>query len=308
MGKTKSNFRRFIKIIFNPLMGIKITLIISIIILIILSTFNQRLQKENAHLKYQLNNLKTIYNQKTEEIKDVETAITTMKNIDNHIIEIKKTFFANAKKYEDIVLAGRGTKKIVYLTIDDGPYNLTNYFLDTLDKRDVLATFFLLGKPDDRYDVIYKRIASSGHTVANHTYSHNVPRLYSNKTAFIDDVLKQEKFLEDKLGVKTNIVRFPGGAHSAAKKVRTGIATELRQRRYGYIDWNVSAGDCSRKSNVTTIYNNVINGVLNNKVSVVLMHDFSLNTSLALPLIIETLEKQDCIFLPLFYESAVVRK
>ena len=69
-----------------------------------------------------------------------------------------------------------------------------------------LSTFFLLGKPNEMYDEIYQRIFDSGHTIANHTYSHAIwGGLYASASSFINDVLKQEKFLEEKLGVKTNI-------------------------------------------------------------------------------------------------------
>ena len=66
--------------------------------------------------------------------------------------------------------------------------------------------FYLLSfirKPNEMYDEIYQRIFDSGHTIANHTYSHAIwGGLYASASSFINDVLKQEKFLEEKLGVK----------------------------------------------------------------------------------------------------------
>ena len=158
------------------------------------------------------------------------------------------------------------------------------------------------------YDEIYQRIFDSGHTIANHTYSHAIwGGLYASASSFINDVLKQEKFLEEKLGVKTNILRFPGGSTTASSSLRNSIITRLRSLNYGYVDWNVSAGDSEKKPNKEIVYNNVINGAKNKKVIVILMHDFSYHSLSALPSIIEQLQKMDFIFLPLFYESSKIK-
>lgn len=178
-----------------------------------------------------------------------------------------------------------------------------------LDRYDVLATFFLLGKTKDEYDPIYKRIANSGHTVANHTYSHAIRNgLYTSVDSFVNDVLKQEKFLYEKIGFKTDILRFPGGSSSAKASFRYKILERLRTHKYGYIDWNVSSGDAGGKPTRELVYNNVIIGAKNKNIIVILMHDFSKATLSALPSIIEELKKNDYIFLPLFYSSSMIIK
>lgn len=309
MDKTKSKFRRFIKIIYNPFSIIIITLIIVITTLTYFLYSNVKINKDLLELEKLLIENEKSYAEEAKKLEEIKENVNFLKNIEAKTIEKKNYFFENAKKYEDKVLAGKGSKKIVYITIDDGPYSLTPSFLNTLDKYDILATFFLLGKTDEKYDAIYKRIASSGHTVANHTYSHGIRKgLYSSTNSFINDVLKQEKFLQNKVGVKTNIVRFPGGSATANSTLRKLIIKRLRTINYGYIDWNVSSGDGGGHPTVEILYNNVINGVKNKKVSVVLMHDYSNNTLKALPLILNKLTKEDYVFLPLFYESSMVRK
>ena len=249
------------------------------------------------------------YTTKLEEIEILSKNIDNIKNIESSTENIRKEFFENAQKYEAIVLQGKGSKKIAYLTLDDGPYKYTPDFLDILDKYDILATFFLLGKPNSQYDSMYKRIAGSGHTIANHTYSHAIfSGLYVSVDSFVSDVLKQEKFLLQKIGVKTNILRFPGGSSSAIPSYRHDILQRLRKYHYGYVDWNVSSGDAASNPTKEKSYNNIINGSKNKNIIVILMHDSSKSSLLALPSVIEELKERDYIFLPLFYESSMVIK
>ena len=73
------------------------------------------------------------------------------------------------------------------------------------------------------------------------------------------------------------------------------------------IHWNVN-WDSEGYPTPTSVLNNVLNGINDKKIAVILMHDFSYSTLLALPTMIEELKRRDYIFLPLFYESAKIIK
>ena len=61
----------------------------------------------------------------------------------------------------------------IYLTFDDGPTpGVTEWILQTLDRYDAKATFFVLGKNVELYPDLYNMILERGHKVGNHTYSH----------------------------------------------------------------------------------------------------------------------------------------
>ena len=61
----------------------------------------------------------------------------------------------------------------LYLTFDDGPTpGVTEWILNTLDRYDAKATFFVLGKNVEMYPDLYQMIIDRGHKVGNHTYSH----------------------------------------------------------------------------------------------------------------------------------------
>ena len=64
-------------------------------------------------------------------------------------------------------------ERLVALTFDDGPNpEATPRILDALAEADVSATFFLLGRHVDRWPGIARRIATDGHTIANHGWHH----------------------------------------------------------------------------------------------------------------------------------------
>lgn len=63
--------------------------------------------------------------------------------------------------------------KKVALTFDDGPHPIyTPQLLEGLKKRDVKATFFIIGKNAELYPEVIKQIYEEGHLIGNHTYSH----------------------------------------------------------------------------------------------------------------------------------------
>lgn len=66
------------------------------------------------------------------------------------------------------------SEKIAYLTFDDGPNNtITPKVLDILDKLQVKANFFVIGKQVTKYPKVVSTIYKSGHFIGNHGYSHN---------------------------------------------------------------------------------------------------------------------------------------
>src|SRR5215217_9081329 len=61
----------------------------------------------------------------------------------------------------------------VVLTFDDGPLPpYTTRILDTLASECVKATFFMVGRMAQAHPQLVKRVATDGHTVANHSQSH----------------------------------------------------------------------------------------------------------------------------------------
>lgn len=112
----------------------------------------------------------------------------------------------------------------VYLTFDDGPSGNTGEILDILAEYDVKATFFVVGKEEEKYQPLYKRIVEEGHTLAMHSYSHKYDEIYQSKESFAADLSKLQEFLYDTTGVWCRYCRFPGGSSNTVSRVIPGQA------------------------------------------------------------------------------------
>ncbi len=266
------------------------------------------LQTTLAQLNDENDRLKAVNSSLNKEIDD-------LKNIDNIITSTKENVFKLAALAEKNIQEGKTNYKIAYITFDDGPYYLTNDVLKTLREKKVKATFFTIGKGknvcyDNRsYNCIpmYKKEVSEGHTIANHTYSHDIfDGLYDSANTFMQQVTKQENLIMQQTGVKTNIVRFPGGSRTAGR-LKDGIINNLKKNGYGWVDWTAQDGDGGAISSKTQAWRNLMDSI-NSNIEVILFHDYSTTTYSLLGEAIDYLENNDYILLPLFYDSIMVNK
>ena len=146
-------------------------------------------------------------------------------------------------------------KKVVYLTFDDGPSTTnTPEILNVLDRYNVKATFFTLGKSieaNEEAKNILKDTAKRGHAIANHTYSHDYSYLYPNRTMNVDnivsDIEKSNSIMREVLGesFSTRVIRFPGGYWSW--EGRTAMKEAMDQNGYYNVDWNALNKDAEGK-------------------------------------------------------------
>ena len=239
---------------------------------------------------------------------------------DSQIDELRKETFAIAAQLEKDIKAGRNSNKICYLTIDDGPYYHGKKILAILDKYDVKATFFLTtangDKLPDKAELsaasMYPEYLRYGHTIGNHSYSHDYSSggIYRSSKAFMADIEKQEEFTQNATGgYRPDIVRFPGGRATAGKNLGD-IEEALSASGYGWADWTVDSGDSwgRDKASPELIMKQVKSAAKDQKIMVILCHEWSTDTEKALPEMIEYLEGEGYIFLPMFCESQMVYK
>lgn len=174
-------------------------------------------------------------------------------------------------------------EKTVYLTFDDGPGPYTKKLLDVLNKYGAKATFFVTNN-NPNYNYLFKEMVNSGHAIAIHTASHNYRKIYASEEAFFNDVYKMQDIIEQQTGVKTYLLRFPGGSSNTVSSFNRGIMSRLSkqvgEKGFRYFDWNVTSGDAGETTSTSQVAKNVINGMASHSVSVVLQHDiknFSVN-------------------------------
>lgn len=185
----------------------------------------------------------------------------------------------------------------VYLTFDDGPSSNTGRILDILAEYDVKATFFVVGKEEEEYQPLYKRIVEEGHTLAMHSYSHKYNEIYQSVESYSDDLSRLQEFLYDTTGVWCRYCRFPGGSSNQVSRVDMHeLIAYLDEQDISYFDWNVSSGDASSAYiSPENIIRNSTAQLRNYKEAIILMHDASEKKSTveALPELIETIQAME---------------
>lgn len=133
-------------------------------------------------------------------------------------------------------------KKTAYITFDDGPSENTQQILDILKKYGVKATFFVLGEKAQMRPDLVLRIFNEGHTVANHTYSHEYDTVYQSPEVLREEIYKTEDIIASIIGRKNvmKLFRFPGGSMN---KRQSEMRADFEQFGYKYADWNALNGD-----------------------------------------------------------------
>ena len=268
-----------------------------------------KLANNNEQLKNDIDTFNNIKSNNQSELDHISVMYKEVEDVDVSLKEVKESYFKLAKEADERARSGANFK-VCYLTFDDGPYKKTTpLFLDVLKEKNVLGTFFVLKK--DNLDDLYKRIRDEGHTLANHTASHRISNgIYRSEEAFIEDIKENDDFIYNLLGVKMDVMRFPGGSPQATYSGlnKTSLVNKLVDMGYGYIDWTLTTGDGEANLSPDEFLHNVVDSSSKYSVMTVLMHDYSKNTALCLGEMIDILREQGYIFLPLSYDSPAVRK
>jgi peptidoglycan/xylan/chitin deacetylase (PgdA/CDA1 family) len=140
------------------------------------------------------------------------------------------------------------------LTFDDGPNPAwTPRLLDVLARRDVRATFFLVGIYAQANPELVRRIAAAGHLIGNHSWSHRNLALTSARR-IEEQLSRTSQTLEEITGAPIRFFRPPFGAR---RPETLRIATRL-----GLVPvlWNAMTSDW-RNPSADAIASRLINKI-----------------------------------------------
>lgn len=189
-----------------------------------------------------------------------------------------------------------GSKKIAYLTFDDGPSKLTEEYLDILKEEGVPATFFVIGEQIDGELVgTLERAIKEGHEIGLHSYCHRAEEIYQSGEAYLKDLQKTRLCVEEKLQVKPMLFRFPwGSSNSYVNWFKKDVIEQMKSEGMEYADWNVSGEDSVGCPSVDSILSNVRKDYLKHDEPVILLHDSATcrATLESLPAVIHMLKEQ----------------
>ena len=123
-----------------------------------------------------------------------------------------------------------------------------------------------------------KEIVDRGHSIGIHTMSHVYERIYASPEAYFADLLGMQDVIYQNTGVKTTLMRFPGGSSNTVSAhsyvgLMSLLTRAVQDAGFQYFDWNVDSNDAGGAKKAQTVFNNVTEGVSHNRVSVVLQHD-----------------------------------
>lgn len=156
------------------------------------------------------NSIVFYFNQGEVAVKDVGSPTVTLPI--SYLNPILASVFQSEEKSEVTIVTPKENKKKVALTFDDGPHpKVTMQILNTLEKYDAKATFFMLGKQVEKHTDIAKEVVSRGHEIGNHTYNH--PELTKQSTSQVQwQVDHTDQIIFDVIGEYPTVFRPPYGA------------------------------------------------------------------------------------------------
>jgi len=185
--------------------------------------------------------------------------------------------------------------KVVYITIDDGPYlQNTPHLLEVLKKENVKVTFFDVGKQIEQFPALLKAEYEQGHSIGNHTYSHDYHSIYKSPDAFLEDIQKNDDLIFKVIGIHPKIIRAPGGTSC----FNIAYYNLIDANDYMAYDWNLDTKDTDGRFSVNQLVSNVDKQIGNKTKIILLMHDLPNKTSStnALPIIISHLKERGFSF------------
>ena len=149
--------------------------------------------------------------------------------------------------------------KFIAFTYDDGPSEYTADLLNTLEKNNSSATFFVIGNNIKGRENIIKKIYKSKSEVGSHGYSHiNFTNL--DKEELNTEINSTNILFNSITDDKISLLRPPYGEYN----------DNVTSLNYNIILWNIDSKDWLLKDS-EKIYNNVLKNACDG--CIVLMHD-----------------------------------
>lgn len=140
--------------------------------------------------------------------------------------------------YTDVICRINTSERKVSLTFDDGPDEIhTPVILDILEKHQVKATFFVIGHKAEKQQALLSQIASKGHVLGNHSYSHAFLFDFLGKKKMEQDLLKADEVIKKVTGKRPGLFRPPYGVTTPV------LAKVVKKMGYKAIGWSVRSLD-----------------------------------------------------------------
>lgn len=129
-------------------------------------------------------------------------------------------------------------KRSVMLTVDDGPQAYwTPKYLRLFEKYDVKATFNLIGEQVPSQRKLVRAMASEGHVLANHTWTHDERLPFRSPGDIHGEIARTNDVIEKAARIRPQIFRAPGGVWGPR------VFDELAREQMLPLGWNIDPRD-----------------------------------------------------------------
>jgi peptidoglycan-N-acetylglucosamine deacetylase len=208
------------------------------------------------------------------------------------LVEIKaKDEYEKDEGYHfDKIIRGDHHRMQITLTFDDGPHpKYTIELLNLLQKENIHATFFVVGKQVVKYPVLVQLEYIEGHDVGNHTYDHvNLTLLPPHLVQYELDAC--DRAIKAVTGSSVRFFRPPGGDYDG------DVVREAAARGYVTTLWTDDPGDYTSPG-ADVILKRTLDNL--EPGAVILLHDGIPQTIQILPQLIAEARRRGYEFVPL---------
>lgn len=187
-------------------------------------------------------------------------------------INIPKEVVVNSEKYKivnrSVVIPENilNKKKVVLLTIDDGPSSRTKEIINILNKHNAKGIFFINGMHEKGYPNVIADIVKEGHVVGNHTWNHLNLKKEKNLKIIESEINKNTELINKLTGSNPRFFRAPYGESNAY------IRELVKDDGMLFMDWSGAALDWDKSTIEKDIFiGNVMKNIHSG--SIILIHE-----------------------------------
>jgi peptidoglycan-N-acetylglucosamine deacetylase len=175
----------------------------------------------------------------------------------------------------------------VVLTFDDGPQKFhTEAVLAALANHCTKAIFFSIGKMALGYPEIIRRVASDGHTIGTHTWSHQRLRRAKTPAEAVDEIERGMSAVRRAVGGPiAPFFRFP------ALEDSPDTLSHLQSRNVAMFSTDIDSFDFKHQP-PELLVKAIIDKLEKKGKGILLMHDIQPTTARAIPLLLATLKER----------------
>ncbi|MFM7182032.1 MAG: polysaccharide deacetylase family protein [Verrucomicrobiales bacterium] len=170
-------------------------------------------------------------------------------------------------------------KKMLYLTIDDGPTDDTPAMLEVLESHQAKACFFLIGDRAAASPDLARAITEAGHQIGNHTRSHPATTFWAMPpSAQRREIREGNQMIAATSGQSPRWFRAPVGL------LGPFLPALVREQGLGLLGWNARGFD-TRRRDPESIVRAILAGLMPG--SIILLHQGHAHSVATLELLIK---------------------